>query len=98
MKIEPRIVYSRHYNIRLFGLERLHPFDSRKHGSAFKVLRRQFGRTLRRATLSPIRPVSPARCFQRHTALDSKPGRSAAVWRDMFRRFVTPCTHGPTIG
>ena len=41
-----RIVYSRRYNIGFFGLERLHPFDSRKYGRAWGRLRRHFGRQL----------------------------------------------------
>ena len=42
--VRPRIVYTRHYNIGFFGLERLHPFDSRKYGRAYRALRRRFGR------------------------------------------------------
>jgi histone deacetylase 11 len=56
--VRPRIVYSRHYNIGFFGLERLHPFDSRKYGRAYRALRRGFGRELKRRTLRPRRPVS----------------------------------------
>ena len=41
-----RVVYHRHYNIGLAGVERLHPFDSRKYGRAWKVLRGRFGRRL----------------------------------------------------
>ena len=33
--VSPRVVYSRHYNIGLLGIERLHPFDSRKYGRAW---------------------------------------------------------------
>lgn len=32
--MNPRIIYSRHYDIGLFGLERLHLFDSRKYSKA----------------------------------------------------------------
>lgn len=54
----PRIIYSRHYNIRFYGLERFHPFDSRKYGRAWNELRRHFGSKLREMHVSPRRPVS----------------------------------------
>ncbi len=54
----PRIVYSRHYNIGLFGLERLHPFDSRKYGRAWKQLRQYFGSTLGEFHVRPKRAAS----------------------------------------
>jgi histone deacetylase 11 len=54
----PRIVYSRHYNIGVLGLERLHPFDSRKYGRAFRVLRQRFGRKLRKLHVRPSGPIS----------------------------------------
>ena len=53
-----RIVYSRHYDIGFFGLERLHPFDSRKYSRAWKVLRREFGRDLAKLHVRPASPVS----------------------------------------
>lgn len=54
----PRIVYSRHYNIGFYGLERLHPFDSRKYGRAWRLLRRRFGAKTKELRVSPKRPVS----------------------------------------
>jgi histone deacetylase 11 len=42
-----RVVYSKHYDISFFGIERLHPFDSRKYGRAYRELRRRFGQSLR---------------------------------------------------
>src|SRR5687768_4281175 len=62
-----RVVYHPRYNIGLFGLERLHPFDSRKYGRAWAVLRRQFGRELRRAWVKPPRPISRAELLAVHT-------------------------------
>jgi histone deacetylase 11 len=64
----PRIVYSRHYNIGFYGLERLPPFDSRKYGRAWGVLRRHFGRNLRSLHVRPRRPVSRAGLQLVHTA------------------------------
>ncbi len=52
------IVYSRHYNIGFYGLERLHPFDSRKYGRAWRLLKRNFGSTLSRLHVRPRRPAS----------------------------------------
>jgi len=40
----PRIVYSPKYNIGFYGLEKLHPFDSKKYGRAWKLLRERFGK------------------------------------------------------
>lgn len=54
----PRIVYSRNYNIGFYGLERLHPFDSRKYGRAWRVLRRHFGSTLSQLHVRPRRPAT----------------------------------------
>ena len=54
----PRVVYSRHYNIGFYGLERLHPFDSRKYGRAWKLLRRHFGSVLRQLHVCPHRPAN----------------------------------------
>lgn len=53
-----RVVYSPHYNIGLFGLERLHPFDSRKYGRAWRRLRKHFGRSLSAMTVRPRRPAT----------------------------------------
>ena len=53
-----RIVYSPHYNISFFGIERLHPFDSKKYGHAWKLLRKRFGRSLAHHHVSVDRPVS----------------------------------------
>ncbi len=54
----PRLVYHRRYNIGLFGLERLHPFDSRKYGRAWSVLRKQFGRQLNQFWIKPSRQIN----------------------------------------
>jgi histone deacetylase 11 len=53
-----RIVYSRKYNIGFFGLERLHPFDSRKYGRAYRVLRKHFGARLKSLTVSAPYPIT----------------------------------------
>ncbi len=62
-----RIVYSSHYNIGFFGLERLHPFDSRKYGRAWKVLGKHFGSSLRRLHVRPKRAASRDELLLVHT-------------------------------
>lgn len=52
------VVYSRHYNIGFYGLERLHPFDSRKYGRAWKVLGKRFGKSLRNYHICPDRQAN----------------------------------------
>lgn len=53
-----RIVYSPQYNISFFGIERLHPFDSRKYGRAWRELKRRFGSRLSAMRLSPPRAAA----------------------------------------
>ncbi len=47
------VVYNPKYDIRFGGLERLHPFDSRKYSRAYARAKAQLGATLSRATLDP---------------------------------------------
>lgn len=54
----PRLVYTPQYNIGLAGFERLHPFDSRKYGRAWKLLQKQFPKQWRDWWLRPERPIS----------------------------------------
>jgi histone deacetylase 11 len=62
-----RIVYSRHYNIGFYGLERLHPFDSRKYGRVWKQLRRHFRSRLRDMHVCPARPANHNELLLVHT-------------------------------
>jgi histone deacetylase 11 len=63
-----KIVYSRHYDIGFFGLERLHPFDSRKYSHAWRCLKREFGARLRQLHVKPSRPVSRDELLRVHSA------------------------------
>jgi histone deacetylase 11 len=54
----PRIVYSPNYNIRLLGLERLHPFDARKYEKVWELLEEEFGAQLETLHESPKEPAS----------------------------------------
>jgi len=62
-----RIIYSRHYNIGFYGLERLHPFDSRKYGKAWKRICRQMGRTAKSVRIKTDRPASRDELLLVHT-------------------------------
>ena len=68
VSVSPRLIYSPHYNIGLLGLERLHPFDSRKYARAVKDLRRRFGRArLHRHLVKPPRPIPHDQLLVVHT-------------------------------
>jgi histone deacetylase 11 len=73
----PRIVYDRRFNIGLLGLERLHPFDSRKYGRAWNQLRQQFGRDLDKIRLKPARPISGSELRAVHSVAYLRRLRSA---------------------
>ena len=64
----PRIIYSRHYNIGFYGLERLHPFDSRKYGRAWRLLRRHFGSAIAQLHVRPRRAASRKELTLIHSA------------------------------
>lgn len=63
----PRIVYSRHYNIGFYGFERLHPFDSRKYGRAWRRLRGHFGSSLSEMHIRPKGPATKEDLLRVHT-------------------------------
>ncbi|HEV3143872.1 MAG TPA: histone deacetylase [Gemmataceae bacterium] len=62
------IVYSRHYDISFFGIERLHPFDSRKYGRAWRELRKYFGRGLFKHVITVDRPAKFNELVRVHSA------------------------------
>lgn len=53
-----RIAFHSRYDIGLWGVERWHPFDSRKYGRAWKVLRKELGAELPGLTIPVPRPIS----------------------------------------
>lgn len=53
-----KVVYSRHYNIGFYGLERLHPFDSRKYGRVWRVLKRELGSRLKGMAIATDRAAN----------------------------------------
>lgn len=58
MSIDPRIIYTPDYDIHFHGLEKLHPFDSRKYSRAWNSLQERFGSGLEERTLAPSGEVS----------------------------------------
>lgn len=73
------IAYNRHYNISFFGIERLHPFDSRKYGRAWRLLQAEFGRALSKHHIPVDRPVSDEELALVHSVRYLKSLRSPAV-------------------
>lgn len=55
-----KLVYTRRYNIGFLGLERLHPFDSRKYGRAWRAIGRSNRRLRNRAWVGVPGPASDA--------------------------------------
>lgn len=62
-----QIVYHPNYNISFFGIERLHPFDSKKYGHAWSLLKERFGPALADHQIPVDRPVSDEELLLVHT-------------------------------
>lgn len=75
---EIKIVYSPRYNISFFGIERFHPFDAKKYGRTWNVLRQQFGSRLSNHHLTVDRPVSDEELLLVHSREYLASLRSAA--------------------
>lgn len=63
-----RLIMSAHYDIRLWGMERLHPFDSCKYGRTWDGLRSTFGAALDTLRQETSGPVTDADLLRVHTA------------------------------
>ncbi len=63
-----KVVYSRRYDIGFFGLEKLHPFDSRKYGRAWGELKRIFGHDLQQHLVPVDRAVSVEELLLGHSS------------------------------
>lgn len=73
------IVYSRNYDISFFGLERMHPFDSRKYGRAWRELSRTCGPELRKQMRWVERPARQEELLLAHTAQHLRSLRSSTA-------------------
>ncbi len=67
MKLNPKIVYSPHYDIKVFGIEKLHPFDSCKYSKIWKALKNKFGKRIENYLIKPERAVSNNELHWVHT-------------------------------
>lgn len=61
------IIYNPHYNMGLFGLERLHPFDVKKFGRAWTLLKSELGPALKSWHVNVDRPVTDDELLAVHT-------------------------------
>jgi histone deacetylase 11 len=68
MPIRPKVVYSKGYDIKFLGLEKLHPFDSCKYSRAWNVLVERFGDHLIANSLVPLESVNTNTLNMVHTA------------------------------
>jgi histone deacetylase 11 len=65
---EPAVVYTPDYDMHFMGLEKLHPFDSRKFSRAWNEVEAQLPEVLRRCTIAPDSPASVAELTRVHTS------------------------------
>src|SRR5690348_14326508 len=80
----PRIVYSPNYSVRLWGLERLHPFDARKYEKVWELLVEEFGAQLATMDAAPSEPVSFDDLALVHSPEHLAIVRSSAGWAKAF--------------
>lgn len=61
------IIYSPEYDIKFYGAEFLHPFDSRKYSKAWEQLKSRYGNKLIGLTTAPGSPISDDDLHKVHT-------------------------------
>jgi len=66
-RVEPVVIYSPAYDLRLLGLEKLHPFDGHKFSRAWQAARRVIGEPLQQRTHRPAQPATPDELLTVHT-------------------------------
>ena len=89
----PRLVYSPRYDLTLYGLERLHPFDGRKYSRAWRRIADALGDRLAAIGDEPSAPVSDERLRLVHTrayldTLATSPRAIAAALEMPFLRWL----------
>src|SRR4051794_39278697 len=62
-----KVVYSPGYNFSVLGLEKLHPFDARKYGRAWSLVRQRLGAAIDADWIEPKVPVSEDVLLRVHT-------------------------------
>ena len=65
--IDPKIISSPDYDISFFGAENLHPFDTRKYGRAWHLLRSRYGDEIYNRRVKPIKEVDERDLLLVHT-------------------------------
>ena len=66
-QIQPKIVFSEEYDIHFLGLEKLHPFDTRKYSRAWREAKETLGDVLDDNTITPTEPISVQDLLRVHT-------------------------------
>ncbi|MDZ4669635.1 MAG: histone deacetylase [Phototrophicales bacterium] len=66
-QIQPKIVFSPEYDIHFMGLEKLHPFDTRKYSRAWWDAKATLGDYLEEHTITPTAPISVHDLLRVHT-------------------------------
>ncbi|MBV9280796.1 MAG: hypothetical protein JOZ41_11985, partial [Chloroflexi bacterium] len=66
--LRPQLVYSPAYDITFFGLEKLHPFDTRKYSHAWHEIERAAGAGVADLVERPSRPISDEELLTVHDA------------------------------
>jgi len=86
--LKPALVYSPAYDLKLFGLEKLHPFDGRKFSRAWALVERRLGRELASVARRPDAEVSDQDLLRVHTPayLESLRSSSAVAARALEMR------------
>lgn len=65
---DPKIVFSPHYNIGLWGFETfLHPFDTRRASRVWRMLRTRLGNSVYQQLQQPQRPISQSELLLVHS-------------------------------
>lgn len=88
-----RLVFSPDYDLTLYGLERLHPFDGRKYGRAWSRISQALGSALAERWDEPASPVALDRLRLVHTeaylsTLATSPAAIAGALEMPFLRFL----------
>lgn len=67
VNLQPTIVYTPVYDIHFWGIEKMHPFDSRKYSRAYRMLRHTFGQPLETRTTAPKAQISQTELLTVHS-------------------------------
>jgi histone deacetylase 11 len=86
-----KITYSPNYNITFFGIERTHPFDSRKYGRAWTELEQDFSAALTKYHVKVERPISEKELLLAHSPTYLASLRSSGtIARALEMPFLSP--------